>query len=645
MNFTFSKEQIDYLRQTGRFTEEYLQFLANFKFSGNIYGLPEGSVAFPKESIASVDGTMFEIVIETLMLKDMNFPTLDASWANNVVMRGGKEQRVEDGLSTAQGRAHRSASWAAFIGGLNRTTNMDAHLAFGIPLAIRNDEGQLLQGNILTGGEKAAHGGVFKLSSFDGEDRVKASGANPAKASLPGRKRSYDITDDKGQLVDVIIGFENGDDLELPQGQEAAPRQIPWVQEGKVVYHTPDAFDVRAFVREQVQRYQGITLARLSTKLAGAQRALIDHASSLKTQERPTDLALLSTLHTVARTQAPMEYGIRFSVPDDKVSWDVDFPEYNPSNILTQKVLNNDYRAKDGGWADPEDFSIVLDDIASERRERMISAEGRVHYDPKTGLPLNPRGRTGIKNRGELGKYGPNQAVDPIVTRINPATGKLEVLLIRRKDNNKIAFPGGMVERFRIAEKAYSEDAMGATLRELKEETGIVLDSQDIESSSVVYEGYVDDFRNTDNAWMETKARHFHVADPARAQKLIPQAADDAIEAKWYPVEEIPELNASHGEILKIALQKMTVKQDSQTDPALLSDYVGGINLAPTMLHLEIKRDGQGIPLPLPQQPIDSMTIHGFAPIIINIMPANVPLLLGEGLPKNKSYDSISLAK
>ena len=57
---------------------------------------------------------------------------------------------------------------------------------------------------------------------------------------------------------------------------------------------------------------------------------------------------------------------------------------------------------------------------------------------------------------------------------------------------------------------------------------------------------------------------------------------------------------------------------------------VGGIDLNPALLDLQIKRDANGVPLPLPMQPIERMNIEGFIPVIINITPVtNLPLLLG----------------
>ncbi len=78
---------------------------------------------------------------------------------------------------------------------------------------------------------------------------------------------------------------------------------------------------------------------------------------------------------------------------------------------------------------------------------------------------------------------------------------------------------------------------------------------------------------------------------------------------------------------------------------------VGGIDLNPALLDLQIKRDGNGVPLPLPQQPIETMRIDGFVPIIINITPIpNLPQFLGLDLPSQEdeptrlSYQQLSFA-
>lgn len=68
------------------------------------------------------------------------------------------------------------------------------------------------------------------------------------------------------------------------------------------------------------------------------------------------------------------------------------------------------------------------------------------------------------------------------------------------------------------------------------------------------------------------------------------------------------------------------------------TDSFAGINLDPALLDLQIKRDGNGVPFPLPQQPVESMRIEGFIPIIINVTPVpNLPLLLGLTEPNGET--------
>ena len=77
------------------------------------------------------------------------------------------------------------------------------------------------------------------------------------------------------------------------------------------------------------------------------------------------------------------------------------------------------------------------------------------------------------------------------------------------------------------------------------------------------------------------------------------------------------------------------------------SKNLGGINLNSALLDLQIKRDGNGIPLPVIQQPIGNMKIEGFIPVIINVTPVNLPLLLGasasQETPKTNTRGKFSL--
>lgn len=238
-------------------------------------------------------------------------------------------------------------------------------------------------------------------------------------------------------------------------------------------------------------------------------------------------------LHIKSRTEKPDSYPARVSVPDDKVSWRVPFDAYRPTYHVDPIVLT-------ASWAEPEDIK------SSAIKRPFKSNAGVVDVDEK-GHPLNPMGRTGVEGRGLLGKWGANQAGDPIVTRANPDTGKLELLVIQRKDSGQWALPGGMVDD--------GEQIFKTVARELHEETGVKLDFSDAKH---VYQGYVDDRRNTDNAWMETTVKHKHISGRVAAH-INPKAGDDAKAVRWISLDraDVESLYASHGAFVKQALKQM----------------------------------------------------------------------------------------
>ena len=141
--------------------------------------------------------------------------------------------------------------------------------------------------------------------------------------------------------------------------------------------------------------------------------------------------------------QANSEYPQRQPVPVELVQWDSPFPEYLPPEWTHPSVLANDRELATGDkWADPPD-------VARVELEQRITFAGSGEAKPlrlfdARGKPLNPVGRTGLSGRGLLGKWGANQAADPIVTRMNQA-GRLQVAVTRRRDTNQAALPGGMV--------------------------------------------------------------------------------------------------------------------------------------------------------------------------------------------------------
>ncbi|GAO28592.1 NUDIX domain-containing protein [Geofilum rubicundum] len=240
--------------------------------------------------------------------------------------------------------------------------------------------------------------------------------------------------------------------------------------------------------------------------------------------------------HRKSRTQKHRLYPARFEVPNHKVPWSTDFTDYLPLAYNAPGVLD-----PNTPWADPQAIKDV--------KHPFISFMGEVQFNSE-GLPLNPLGRTGICGRGVLGKWGANFAADAIITTVNP-TNELLLLAISRKDTGEYAFPGGMVDP--------GEDALFTRNRELAEELSMsetALAHPLYEST--VSQGYVDDPRNTDNAWLETTAIHTHLAFDV-AQKMVLKAGDDAADFAWVKVSEesVRNLYASHGLTLLNALRQL----------------------------------------------------------------------------------------
>ena len=130
-----------------------------------------------------------------------------------------------------------------------------------------------------------------------------------------------------------------------------------------------------------------------------------------------------------------------------------------------------------------------------------------------------------------LGRYGPNHAADPIVTRFSPVTGDLEVVVVVRSDCDMIALPGGMVNP--VAKTLYSE------FTEEEARPNGALERLFLECKRrTVYKGPVDDDRRTtDEAWIETVAVHFHAPRDEIAAGLVLEVADtkEIRRVMWIP--------------------------------------------------------------------------------------------------------------
>lgn len=134
-NLHFSKEDIEYLRSLQMFKEDFLAYLADFKFTGNIYAIPEGTVVFPMEPLVKVIAPIMEAqLVETAILNIINHQSLIATKASRVCFAAKGEGVMEFGLRRAQGPdAGTLGARAAVIGGCIGTSNVLAAKEFGMP--------------------------------------------------------------------------------------------------------------------------------------------------------------------------------------------------------------------------------------------------------------------------------------------------------------------------------------------------------------------------------------------------------------------------------------------------------------------------------------------------------------------------------
>lgn len=130
----FTKNDIEYLRQRKLFSEEFLEYLLNFKFTGDIYAIEEGTPVFPNEPLITVKAKVIEAqLIETMLLLTINHQSLIATKANRIRRAAGGKEVLELGARRSQGYdAAIYGARAAYIGGVDGTANTIADEIFGV---------------------------------------------------------------------------------------------------------------------------------------------------------------------------------------------------------------------------------------------------------------------------------------------------------------------------------------------------------------------------------------------------------------------------------------------------------------------------------------------------------------------------------
>ncbi len=135
-NLHFDQEDIDYLRTVGLFTEDFLVYLKTFRFTGDIYAVPEGTIVFPREPLIKVIAPIMQAqLVETAILNIINHQSLIATKASRIVHAARNDGVMEFGLRRAQGPdAGIYGARAAMIAGCIGTSNVLCGQMFNVPV-------------------------------------------------------------------------------------------------------------------------------------------------------------------------------------------------------------------------------------------------------------------------------------------------------------------------------------------------------------------------------------------------------------------------------------------------------------------------------------------------------------------------------
>src|ERR1700704_6486691 len=227
-NVQFSEEEIAYLRKQpvfARTSGDFFEYLAQFRFSGDVWAMPEGTVVFPGEPILRVSGPIVEAqIVETFLLAAINFQTMIASKAARITQAADGRPVIEFGTRRAHGiESGVLAARAAMIGGCQGTSNVAAGHQFGIPvygtqahswIMAYEDEAEAFQRFLDIFPDHA----VLLVDTYDGRSAVKkiiSAGRKPRGIRLDSGDLAADSAWARARLDEAgwkdVIVFASGD--------------------------------------------------------------------------------------------------------------------------------------------------------------------------------------------------------------------------------------------------------------------------------------------------------------------------------------------------------------------------------------------------------------------------------------------------
>jgi nicotinate phosphoribosyltransferase len=132
-DFRFDGPELDFLRRTHVVNDETLDYLAGFRFTGDIWGYAEGEAYFPNSPILIVESTFAEAcILETYVLSVLNHDSAIASAASRMITAAGNRPCIEMGSRRTQEESAAAAARAAIIAGFDSTSNLEAGRRYGV---------------------------------------------------------------------------------------------------------------------------------------------------------------------------------------------------------------------------------------------------------------------------------------------------------------------------------------------------------------------------------------------------------------------------------------------------------------------------------------------------------------------------------
>ncbi len=244
----FSAEELAWLKGTGRFRDNLLDYLAGFRFTGDVHAIPEGTVCFPNEPLIRIVAPLPQAqLIETRIINIMHFQTLIASKAARMVLAAPGKILSDFGLRSAHGaEAGLFSARASYIAGFSSAANVLAGAKYGIPVAgtmahsyvqIHDNEAQAFEDFARTRPE----GVILLIDTYDTEagarkvvalaprlkaDGIAIRGVRIDSGDLIAMSRKVRAILDEGGLREVIILVSGGINEDVLQTMKAEKAPI-----------------------------------------------------------------------------------------------------------------------------------------------------------------------------------------------------------------------------------------------------------------------------------------------------------------------------------------------------------------------------------------------------------------------------------